>query len=124
MKRQHTSSDIEIVESVGVIELGGIYTIQDGASYDGRKIVIDYISPNKQIYVKGKMCRQAHGRLLNSSTKINVVLELLKEYIDSKKPNYKKFDNLKIIKLCKKNDKNAITEFVRRFKKLPKINVK
>jgi hypothetical protein len=117
------SEEYEIVESVGIISINNIYTITQG-SHSGEKIMIKWICPNKQIHIgNNKMRRQVYGTLIQSNAKINTVLEFLQEYIDANKPksNYKILDNFKLILLCKKRDKEAILEFVKRFKKLPKI---
>lgn len=105
--------------SVDGIKVGEIYTITDGW-HIGKKILVDYINPFKTICSNGKQYRQVHGRLLNTTFKINTELELLLEYKNAN-TNYRNLSNLELIKLAKINDKKAITEFVIRFKKLPNI---
>ena len=119
------SGQAKIIKSVGIVDVGSIYTVGDGY-HKGSKILIEWICPQKQVQIGNNiMCRQVHGRLLNSSKKINTVLEFLQEYIDLKKQiKIKNMSDLDLIRQCKRNNKEAIKEFVRRFKKLPKINAK
>lgn len=115
----------KIIKSVGIIETGGIYTVGEG-TYQGNKIFVSWICPKKQIHIGNNiMCRQVYGRILNSGKKINTVLEFLQEYLDLKKQiRIKNMSDIDIIRQCKRNNKDAIKEFVRRFKKMPKINKK
>lgn len=115
-------SSVKVIKSVGIINVGDIYTVTEG-EYSGKKILIEWISPNKQIHIgNNQMRRQVYGRLLNSSKKINTILEFLQEYIDLKQSiKIKKMSDFDLIKLCKKRNKDAIKEFIRRFKKMPKI---
>lgn len=113
----------KVIKSIGIINVGDIYTITEG-EFVGKSILIEWISPNKQIHIgNNQMRRQVYGKLLNSNKRINTILEFLKEYIDLKNSiRIKNMSDFDLIKLCKKDNKNAIKEFVRRFKKLPKFN--
>lgn len=114
------SNEVEIVTRVGVISLDGVYTIAEGY-HEGKKIKVTYISPDRTIFSAGKQYRMVEGKLLNSSAKINTMLELLWEYKDSKKINYNRLNQLELIRRCKRGDKKAVVEFIRRFKKKPKL---
>lgn len=72
---------------------------------------IQNFNPNRMLYCEN----------LRTGKFINLV-EVFCSYI---KPTsaFSKFSNLQIIKLTKRGNKEALKEFVRRFKKLPKFEI-
>ena len=110
--------------SYEMIQVGEIYEIVSDHHHGGRKIKVEFISESD--IVVGSNERRfpiINGRLLNSSTKINVFPIDIRDYYDRfmLNVNYSKLKNFDIIKLSKNRDKRAIVEFVKRFKKMPKI---
>lgn len=113
-----------VVNSVGIIKLGGIYTVGLGYHF-GKKIRIDDIAEECTIALgnTGVMWRRVHGKILNSDTRINTVLETLQEFKDDqveKSGNYKSLNTYDLIRMVKSGNKNSIVEFVKRYKKMPK----
>lgn len=107
-----------------MIQVGEIYEIVSDHHHGGKKIKIEIISDSDIVVGNnGKRFPIINGRLLNSSTKINVFPIDIKDYYDRfmLNVNYSKLKDFDIIKLSKNNDKRAIVEFVKRFKKMPKI---
>lgn len=89
--------------------------------YSDQKIRIDYIDKHKKITSNGKRYTQVSGTLLKNDRRINCILEFL---FDSSKLNYTKLSKFDLIKLIVKKDTKAKKEYIIRYKKLPKINMR
>jgi hypothetical protein len=117
-------SENKVRTNYEMIQVGEIYEIVSDHHHGGKKIKIEDISDYDIVVANnGKRFPIINGRLLNSSTKINVFPIDIKDYYDRfmLNVNYSKLKDFDIIKLSKNKDKRAIVEFVKRFKKMPKI---
>lgn len=113
-----------IRNSYEMIEVGEIYEIVSEHHHGGKKIKIEIITESDIVVgPNGKRFPVINGRLLNSTVRINVFPIDIKKYYDHfmSTADYSKLKNLDIIRLSKNRDRKAIVEFVRRFKKMPKI---
>lgn len=119
------SSQVEIIKKVGPIQVGQTYLMTEG-NFAGQTILVEWINPDKQIHIGNNiMCRQIYGKVIGTRKKINYILEFLVEYQELKrKLKWKNMSDFDLIMLTKRRNKDAIREFIRRFKKMPKINGK
>lgn len=112
----------KIVLQAEGIEIGKAYQLT-GGFYKGKMMLVDWISFNKKIYHEdGKKYRQISGTVVSVKVKYNTIsAHLTSQVVHSNSP-LGKLSNLSIIRAAKTGNKKAVCEFIRRFKKLPKIN--
>lgn len=103
-----------------MFKIGNIYIINQG-NYKNKRFIVDWISKNKNILINNTRQHQVNGRIVDSKIKCNFPMSFLSERKINNNP-LSKLSNLIIIKQAKIGNKKAVQEFIRRFKKMPKIN--
>lgn len=100
------------------------YQLNNGF-HKGKYVVLIWIARHKQLVIGNKTYRQVLCQLLNTKRYINTQLNYLSpinQNVDSsKKKKLNHVSNKIIIKLAKLGNKDAKQEFIRRFKKSPKL---
>lgn len=109
-----------VIQAEG-IEVGKAYQLTSGY-YRGKMFLVQWISFDKKITDHGKRYRQMCGVIPSNKVKYNITSNhLTSQMLHSNSP-LGKISNLSIIRAAKLGNKKALCEFIRRFKKLPKIN--
>lgn len=119
-----------VVEAEGIV-VGKSYRLT-GGHYAGKMFTAVWISFNRTIQMKNQKShpntavgryRQIHGLVVGTKIKINTVsIHLTSQlHIVGDSP-LSKLSNKSIVLAAGKGNKKAIQEFVKRFKRMPKIN--
>jgi len=111
----------KIVLQAEGIEVGKAYQLT-GGFYKGKMMLVEWISFNKILFHEGKRYRQISGTVVSVKVKYNITSAHLTSQILHSNSPLGKISNLNIIRAAKLGNKKALCEFIRRFKKLPKIN--
>jgi hypothetical protein len=118
MKVIRHGSTIKVLE-VNNITVGKTYRLTNGW-HKGKIVTVTWISMNKNVFVNKQRLHKvevklSNGLIVNTDTSNLTVLAKLGSPLS-------KLSDLKLILLTKTGNKLAVQEFVRRFKKMPKIN--
>lgn len=100
-----------------IVEKGKGYKIKQG-NFTGKMFEVIWVSKNKIIYFKGIQQQQVNGKIISTNSICNLPISFL---APKTLHPLSKLSNLMIIRAAKNGNKKAIQEFIRRFKKVPKI---